>query len=162
MNYISLGKDTNTSKETYDITVKQLSAKQIPVKRRATSTVAIKSKYSDIAIKGDNLINHDSVMQGIHNILHTRVGERIFNRKFGSRIEDFLFEPFTFLTTRMILSELIGAITRNDSRIDVITQQTDVKMNEDTRTYAITVAIKIRGLDDVLYYNDSLSPKEKK
>jgi len=163
MNYIDWGSPAELSeKESSDTLVKDIVDPQTGLERTATVISSIPSKYSDISLIGENLINHDAVMQGVYNIIHTRVGERLFNRNFGSAIEDFLFEPFTFLTTRMILSELLGSITRNDYRVEVVTNQTDVKMNVDTRRYEITLAIKVKGLDEVLYYNENLSPKDNK
>jgi len=118
-------------------------------------------KYSDLALKGKNVINIDAVMNGIRTILHTRIGERMFDRQFGSRIEDYLFEPYTFVTTRLILSEILSSITRNDTRIEIVAKDTKVTMNPDKRQYEVVIAIKIKGLEGVYYYNESLQPNAK-
>ena len=118
-------------------------------------------KYSDLPIKGKSVTNIDSVLQGIGTILHTRVGERMFNRRFGSRIEDYLFEPFTFVTSRLILSEILSSITRNDERVKVITKSTEVNMNFDKRQYEVVIAIEIKGLEGVHKYSENLQSKDK-
>jgi phage baseplate assembly protein W len=117
-----------------------------------------KVKYSDIGLKGNPIVNVDSVLQGIRNILHTRVGERMFNRRFGSRIEDYLFEPFTFVTSRLILGEILSSITRNDDRVEVIAKETKVNMNPDKRQYEVVIALRIKGLEGIYIYDENLIP----
>lgn len=118
-------------------------------------------KYADLALKGRNPTNIEAVMNGIRTILHTRVGERMFDRRFGSRIEDYLFEPYTFVTSRLILSEILSSITRNDNRVEVIASDTKVIMNPDKRQYEVVIAIKIKGLDGIHFYDENLTPNEK-
>ena len=117
-----------------------------------------KIKYSDLSLKGKSLQNIDSVVQAIDNIIHTRVGERLFNRDFGSRIEDYLFEPFTFAVSRMIYSELISSINRWEKRVEILSE-TEVNLNPDTRSYEITLFIKIKGFSDTIIHDKSLKAK---
>jgi phage baseplate assembly protein W len=118
-------------------------------------------KYSDIGLTGNPSVNVEAVLQGIRTILHTRIGERMFNRRFGSRLEDYLFEPYTFVTSRLILGEILSSITRNDTRVQVITKDTKVIMNPDKRQYEVVIAIKIKGLEGIHTYSENLIPHSK-
>ena len=117
-------------------------------------------KYSDIAIKGNkNPKNTKAVLDAVSNILNTRVGERVFNRDFGSNLEDYLFEPFSFVTSRLIFSEIIRTISRWEDRVEILISDSSVKMDPDNRKYLITIALKIKGFDNIVFYNDELKAK---
>lgn len=122
--------------------------------------MAVRYKYSDISKTGQNLTNVDSVVDSINNILHTRVGEHLFNREFGSRIEDYLHEPYSLAISRLILSEAIGAISKWEKRVK-ITPDSTVEMANDpeTRTYTIKLFLEIEGFSDVLPVEEALQAK---
>lgn len=115
-------------------------------------------KYSDISLSGKNLSDIDSVMASIDNILKTRIGERPFNRDFGSRLEDYLFEPYTFSVSRLILSEIISSINKWEKRAE-ITAGTNVTMNPNSRIYEVVLNVKIKGFEGVIQINRTLEPK---
>lgn len=115
-------------------------------------------KYSDISLSGKNLSDIDSVVASIDNILKTRIGERPFNRDFGSRLEDYLFEPYTFSVSRLILSEIISSINKWEKRAE-ITAGTNVIMNPDSRIYEVVLNVKIKGFEEVIQINRTLEPK---
>ncbi|BES79821.1 hypothetical protein YerA41_178c [Yersinia phage YerA41] len=121
--------------------------------------MAKNNKYSDISKTGPNLVDLDSVRDAIRNIIYTRKGERGFLRDFGSRIEDYLFSPFSYSMSRAILSELVSSISKWEKRVDV-TATTSVTPNFDSRKYEVSVYIKVVGLDsEINIYNTELSPK---
>lgn len=115
-------------------------------------------KYSDISKTGNNLKDIDSVLESIDNILSTRIGERPFLREFGSRIEDLLFHPMTFSTSRLILSELIASISKWDKRVTIL-PSTTVTMDPDNRRYNILLNIQIKGLNTPMEISKSLLVK---
>lgn len=121
--------------------------------------MASNNKYSDLSKTGPNLVDLDSVREAIKNIIYTRKGERGFLRDFGSRIEDYLFSPFSYSMSRQILSELVSSISKWEKRVTV-TAATKVTPNFDTRKYEVSVFIKVTGLDsDINIYSTDLTPK---
>lgn len=115
-------------------------------------------KYSDLSLSGKNLTDIESVIASIDNILKTRIGERPFNRDFGSRLEDYLFEPYTFSVSRLILSEIISSINKWEKRAE-ISAGTNVFMDPDSRIYKVILNIKIKGFEEVVQINKTLEPK---
>lgn len=106
----------------------------------------VNSKYADISKVGDNLVDIDAIIDSIDNIIKTRVGERPFNRDFGSKIEDYLFKPLSFSIGRLILSELIACISRWEKRVEVIALS-NVTLRPDTRSYEVILQLTIKGLN---------------
>lgn len=123
-----------------------------------TTATPRRIKFSDISKTGPNLTNVDSVVNAIENIINTRIGERIFNRQFGSRIEDYLHEPFSFAMGRLILSELMSSILKWEKRV-TISPSTDVNANPDTRKYEVTLYIEIEGFSDPVLIEEEFTPK---
>lgn len=115
-------------------------------------------RYSDISKTGPNLVNIDAIYESIDNIISTRIGERPFNRDFGSRIEDYLFRPLTFSVSRLILSELISSITKWEKRVQVLSKS-EVTINYDTRTYDVVLSLRVVGLDTEVEMSRTLKPK---
>lgn len=119
-------------------------------------------RYSSISLNRGISKNEQAVLDSIYNILHTRVGERYYNREFGSNIEDLLFEPFGFVTSRSILSELLYSITKWEPRAELINNLTVVTPNEELRSYAVELHFKIAGLEEPIIYTDTFAAKTKK
>jgi len=117
-------------------------------------------KYADMSLSGSNLINADSVLASINNILSTRVGERLHNRKFGSRLEDFLFEPFSFTVSKLIMAEISYAISTWEPRA-TIEPSSSVTPDYDNRAYNVNLIISIKGLQGVHTINNIYKQKER-
>lgn len=115
-------------------------------------------RYSDISKTGPNLVNIDAIYESINNIISTRIGERPFNRDFGSRIEDYLFRPLSFSVSRLILSELISSITKWEKRVQVL-PKSEVTINYDTRKYEVVLSLRVVGLDTEVEMSRTLKPK---
>ena len=60
------------------------------------------------------------VQQSLLLILGTARGERVMNPEFGSRLHELLFEPNNAATRGRIVQYVTDAITRWESRVDVI------------------------------------------
>jgi len=117
-------------------------------------------KYADMALTGPNLKNAEAVLASIENILSTRVGERVHNRKFGCRLEDYLFEPFSFTVGKLILAEITYAISTWEPRATIEPEST-VEPDYDNRTYRVKLAISIKGLQGVHMITRNYKQKEK-
>lgn len=118
----------------------------------------LKYKYSDISKTGSNPKDLDSISESIDNIMKTRIGERPFNRAFGSRIEDYLFKPLSFSIGRLILSEIISSVSKWEDRVELL-PETNVSINPDTRKYSVVILVKVKGLDGNLTLTKTLTPK---
>ena len=62
--------------------------------------------YKDFGKKGENLSDKEAVLRLIDNILGIRKDEVPFRRHLGSTIEDYLYEPYTFATSMLLMSAI--------------------------------------------------------
>jgi len=60
-----------------------------------------------------------SVEESIDIILSTRIGERIYNYKFGCKIHDLMFEPNNVRTQNLAARYVNEALTNFEPRIDL-------------------------------------------
>lgn len=116
--------------------------------------------YTDISKTGPNLTNVNAALEGVRNIIHTRVGEIPHNRLFGSRVEDFLFEPYSFVVSRLIFTELKYSILKWNPQIEEVLGVSSVNADPDTRSYPIYLLLKVKGFDQPVEYTESLLSKE--
>lgn len=100
----------------------------------------------DLINKGFMAYNIDAVYQSIGNILGTPIGTRIFLPRFGSAIEQLLFEPMNEITTILIYDEVIRAIQTWEPRVILDYGQSDVKVIYEEHKYEIRLVFQIRGL----------------
>ena len=61
----------------------------------------------------------EDVENSIHIILHTKVGERIMRRAFGSNIHELIFEPLSHNMKTYMAATLADALVINEPRIEV-------------------------------------------
>lgn len=115
------------------------------------------SIYADMSKTGSNLVDKDSVLESVRNILNTLKGERLFNRGFGTNLEKYLFSPLNFTNSQLILVDVTSAITKYDPRVIIVSQQ--VELDYDNRCYRINLGFRIKGLDTVIDYSEELSIK---
>ena len=95
---------------------------------------------SNSKIRGDLLVEVPSIKNAIKNILLTRKGTLPGDPEFGSRLPDYLFEPFDDLTVLEIKDEIINTLARYEPRVKIIT--IDVNHNFD-----------FNSLDILLYFS---------
>lgn len=60
------------------------------------------------------------VVEGLHQLLGTRIGERVIRRDFGSRLMELVFEPNDETLDAMIVQYVIDAIRRWEKRIEIL------------------------------------------
>ncbi|MGB3463734.1 MAG: GPW/gp25 family protein [Cyclobacteriaceae bacterium] len=84
----------------------------------------------------------DDVENSISLILHTKIGERIMRRTFGSNIHELIFEPLNQNMKSYMSATLAEALSLNEPRIEV----TDLTLKQDD-PYAGRVDIHISYLN---------------
>jgi len=113
------------------------------------------SIYSDLNQKTPTetplVINLNSIMQSLSNILNTRKTERLFKPEFGASLEDFLFEPMGDLTALDIIRTILVEVGKYETRIKIVTGESKVVPDEDNNRYEITLAFRIIGLEDQIF-----------
>ena len=93
--------------------------------------------------------NDESIKGSVWNIINTRLGERVMLPNFGISIRDFLFEPMTWDSIRMIQFRLIRAFNDWDPRISTENVQV-LSSPTESNTIEILVTLRIKGLNAAL------------
>ena len=118
-----------------------------------TDEVDLRLRYGqqqgDILVRGlENAIN-----ESINEILETQIGSRFFNRNFGSRLRNLLFEPMSDLTARIILIEIQQVVEDFEPRVRVLFNRSSVKARFDEYIYEVTVGYQILESEDTGEFN---------
>jgi len=119
----------------------------------------MKIVYQDISLNGKDLYNKNAVLNYLDNLLSIRVGEVPFNRAFGTYLENYLFEPYSFLVAKKIELEIERAIARWLPMVTV--ENISVDFNPDSQEYDINLSIKIDKIQEIIDYNKTLKMKAK-
>ena len=115
------------------------------------------AKFSDISLSNnEKIIDEEALKQRVHILLSTRRGERRFRPKYGSNLEDYLFEPASNIN-RIMLKTLVE---------DIITQEKYMKLDtgsdviiKDDMTYGIVLNIFSEDLGKTFQYINDLKVK---
>lgn len=87
----------------------------------------------------------ERINDSIHLILETRIGERIMNPEFGSRLPELVFEPNDPILHRLLHLYTVEALNRWEKRIQ-ITQVTLIDNFQDDRNgVGISISYRIRN-----------------
>ena len=62
--------------------------------------------------------DEQDIMESIHILLSTVLGERVLRPDYGANVEDLLFEPINITTSTILTNRMKRAITAHESRID--------------------------------------------
>lgn len=116
------------------------------------------TKLTDLSKVGSNLVDVDAIIASVENIISIRVGELPFNRSFGTRLEDYLFNQITFSNSRIVLSEVISSISRWEKRVE-ISSKTTVTPDVDNRSYKVNLVLEISGLENSISLVKTLTKK---
>jgi len=108
--------------------------------------------YSDLnqEFLGDRplVVDIDSILQSIENIITTPLRTRFFNPEFGSLLKSILFDPIDDITSFRIQTVLIDAIEQFDPRVRIVLNETQIVPFEDDNRYDINLVFEILGLDE--------------
>ena len=65
------------------------------------------------------MTDHELIKRDILNQFNTRLGERVMRPTFGSRLWDYIFEPFDQLTKDAIIDDA-NNVVRSDPRVQIV------------------------------------------
>lgn len=88
--------------------------------------------------------NEDAINKSIVNILGTRKGSRVFRRRFGSFVNDILFDPMDAVSVSRLKREIIDAIGEWEPRI--IMDTADVLPDYPNQRYFVELKYRIPAL----------------
>lgn len=110
------------------------------------------SMYSDLNVYTPTAVEKvtelGDIFQSLGIILGTNTSSRLFNPKFGSDLEDLIFEPMSTTTAFALYGAIIEAIQKNEPRVVVNYSQTQVVPDYDNLQYYVTVAFTVNGMGD--------------
>lgn len=84
------------------------------------------------------------IFRSIITILSTKIGSRVFNRYFGSKVEDYLWEPIDDKTADLINIDVKNSISKWEKRIRLT--KTTVLVDLDSYQYYVNLEYEIPGL----------------
>ena len=87
----------------------------------------------------------ERIRDSIHVILSTRIGERMFNPEFGSRLPELVFEPNDDILKNLLRIYTVEALRRWEKRIEILTVTMLDGYNDDRNTIGINIEYTIRN-----------------
>jgi hypothetical protein len=115
----------------------------------------IDSKFSADGLGNiKKVINVESVMTSIDNILRTSQNERVLLPEFGCNIESMLFDNMNNALMNFMSREIRDSIERWDNR--VIVSEVDFSSNPDSNSILVSIKFMIRGHDRIFEYKKPL------
>jgi len=96
------------------------------------------------------VINVNSVLTSIDNILGTRQGERVMLPEFASTLGDMLFEPIDRDLLGFIGDEVKRVVEQWDDRVSVT--GVDFSTDPDRSYVEMNIGLRIKGYDQVFEY----------
>jgi phage baseplate assembly protein W len=87
----------------------------------------------------------ERINDSIHIILATRIGERMFNPEFGSRLPELVFEPNDLILQRLLKLYTAEALRRWEKRIQITTIQIQPNLNDNENSVGIIIEYAIRN-----------------
>lgn len=104
-----------------------------------------------------SLTNIDIVKRDINNQFATPMGSRLMLPDFGSRIFDFLFDPFDEYTKNAIIEDAVRVV-QSDPRVELTS--IDVFQEDQALTIVMVLLFKPESITDSMYVTFSLKDKE--
>jgi phage baseplate assembly protein W len=110
----------------------------------------IKKLYSDIDFafnrapgRNDIILSYDemAVIRAVRYLLLTKNYERPFQPNIGSRLEQLLFEPISFVTATAIRTEIETTLANHEPRVDLKT--ITVTEQPDQNAYSVSIEFYI-------------------
>lgn len=102
--------------------------------------------YSDFTINLDmnpttgllaKVKNEESIKQSIKNLILTKLGERFFEPKVGSKIHALLFEPIDSVSEELLKSSITQTIKNHEKRANL--KEVNVVAKEEENGYLVTI-----------------------
>ena len=90
-------------------------------------------------------VNLEAIESAIENVLLTRKGERVMRLEFGSVLEYYLMEPLSEATAHKIGLEVLDALSRQESRVEV--KRVEVVADHRIGGYQVTIEAVVKELN---------------
>lgn len=104
-----------------------------------------------------SLTNIDIVKRDINNEFATPLGSRVMLPNFGTRIPEYLFDPFDEYTKNLITEDAVRVV-QNDPRVSLV--QIDVYEEEQALTIVMVLLFKPESITDSMFVTFSLKDQE--
>lgn len=104
-----------------------------------------------------NLNNIALIKRDIENTFATPLGSRVMLPNFGTRIYDFLFDPFDQYTKEAIIADAVNVI-KSEPRVELVS--IDVFQEDQALTVAMVLLFKPESITDNLFVIFSLKDRE--
>lgn len=113
--------------------------------RESRSFRDVALSFSRNPLTGDiNILkDENAIKNAVKNIVLTKPGEKLFEPNFGSRVTDLLFEPFDVIVQDQMKTEIRGALSLYEPRIEV--QNVNVNSLESSYDLEVTIEYRIIG-----------------
>lgn len=130
----------------------------IEIKNELRQFVDISLAFSPHPLTGDIPVLRDNraINASIKNCVMIIVGERPFNRNFGSQVNDSLFEMCDQITASEIEQEINRSIRYNEPRVELDNIQ--VKAIPEENEFQIEIKYNIVGSEEVFTFETVLVP----
>lgn len=87
----------------------------------------------------------ERINDSIHLILGTRIGERMFNPEFGSRLPELVFEPNDDILQRLLVFYTEDALKRWEKRIEILAVTVLRDLDADPNKLGVRIEYRIRN-----------------
>ena len=87
----------------------------------------------------------ERIRDSIHVVLSTRIGERMFNPEFGSRLPELVFEPNDDILKNLLRIYTVDALRRWEKRVEILTVTMLDGYNDDRNIIGINIEYTIRN-----------------
>ena len=130
----------------------------IEIRKPLRQFVDISLAFSPHPLTGDIPVLRDNraVNASLKNCIMIGVGEKPFNRNFGSQVMDSLFEMCDDVTASEIEQEINRSILYNEPRVEV--KGVTVKAIPEENEFQIEVVYTIIGSEEVFTFETLLTP----
>jgi len=110
---------------------------------------------TDINKNGSLIKDEQAIINEIDNLFSIRVGELAFNREFGTYLEDYLFEEFTFRILTAIKMEIRRAINRWIKNVTI----ENIEVNYDELNGVLNILINLIYNNKKVVYEKTIGVK---
>jgi len=104
-----------------------------------------------------SLTNIDIVKRDLNNHFATPMGSRVMLPNFGTRIYEYLFDPFDEYTKNVIIEDAVRVV-QSDPRVELVT--IDVYQEDQALNVVMVLLFKPEAVTDNLFVTFSLQGKE--
>jgi len=130
----------------------------IEVKKPLRHFVDVSLSFSPHPLTGDIGVLRDNraINASLRNCVMVIVGEKPFNRNFGSQILDSLFDMCDEITAAELRDEIERSIKYNEPRVDLL--QVIVEPRPEENEFRVEVKYEIVGYEQVFNFEHILRP----